>query len=64
MVLDAPGLPNSVNIDLHEQALRRQVMCIRGTDIILAIGTELRMLNLSNILVESGSDRFYKVKFS
>ena len=54
----------TANTDVFDEQVltsRRQVMCMRDSDVILAMGAELRMLNLAYIQSSGGSDRNYRV---
>ena len=40
---------------------RRQVMCMKDADMIIACGNEIRMTSLSDVKVSGGSQKTYKV---
>ncbi|EJD01179.1 uncharacterized protein FOMMEDRAFT_110790 [Fomitiporia mediterranea MF3/22] len=54
-------LQNDEDSDTAEASGRRQVMCMKDSDLILACGSELRMTSLHDVKMSGGSQRTYKV---
>jgi nucleoporin NUP82 len=55
-------LDDDVEVGQSSLAGRKQTMCMKDSDIIVACGSEIRMTSLNDAKVSGGSKRNYKVR--